>query len=157
MPTCPVITVRTLQDQAALNVNDERVAMIIALTLAGAALLLAAVGLYGSMSDAVRQRTRELGVRLALGATVADIRRLVLGHGLRLCAVGTVLGSVAAHRQRAPHRAPPLWRHRWRPATLLVSAAILCDRGPRLLDSRAPRHARRSRACAAFIKEIWER
>ncbi len=121
----PVITVRTLQDQAALNVNDERVAMIIALTLAGAALLLAAVGLYGSMSYAVRQRTRELGVRLALGATVADIRRLVLGHGLRLCAVGTVLGSFAAIASAR------LIEHRLfgvtagDPVTLIVSAAIL--------------------------------
>ena len=46
--------------------------------------------------ERVRSRQRELGVRLALGATVADIRRLVLGHGLRLCAVGTVLGSFGA-------------------------------------------------------------
>ena len=121
----PVITIRTLQDQAALNVNDERVAMIIALTLAGAALLLAAVGLYGSMSYAVRQRTRELGVRLALGATAADIRRLVLGHGLRLCVSGTVLGAFVAIASAR------LIEHRLfgvtagDPATLLISAAIL--------------------------------
>jgi putative ABC transport system permease protein len=121
----PVITVRTLQEQAALNVNDERVALFIALTLAAAALLLAAVGLYGSMSYAVRRRTRELGVRLALGATVADIRRLVLAHGLRLCVAGTVIGSFAAiaTARLIEHRLFGVKAND--PATLIASAVIL--------------------------------
>lgn len=92
-PNVPIATVRTLRDQATVNLTDERLAMLIAVTLGGAALLLAAVGLYGSMSYAVGQRTRELGVRVALGASLADIRRLVLGQGLALCIAGTVLGS----------------------------------------------------------------
>ena len=95
-PADPVVTVRTLRDQADLNVNDERVAMLIGVALAGAALLLASVGLYGSMAYAIGQRQREMGVRMALGATAADIRRLVLGQGLTLSLAGTLIGAALA-------------------------------------------------------------
>ena len=121
----PITMTRTLRDQATLNVNDERLAMSIALVLASAALLLAAVGLYGSMAYAVGQRTRELGVRVALGATKSNLRRLVLGQGLRLCVLGTALGSglALALGRSIEHR---LFGVTGRdPLTLLASAAIL--------------------------------
>lgn len=67
------------------------------LTLFGsAALCLAAVGLFGVIGTMVRMRTKELGVRLALGATPARVRRSVVGHGLRLGAIGALVGIVAA-------------------------------------------------------------
>jgi len=91
-PAVPVTTALTLARQQILNVNDERVAMTIGLALAIAALLLAAVGLYGAMSYAVARRTREIGVRLALGAVPAHVRRIVLGEGLRLALTGSALG-----------------------------------------------------------------
>jgi predicted permease len=91
-PAVPLTSIRTLRDQATLNMNDERVAMLIAVSLGASALLLAAVGLYGSISYMVGQRTRELGVRIALGATARDIRRTVLAQGLTISLVGAVLG-----------------------------------------------------------------
>ena len=89
-----------------------------------AALLLAAVGLYAVMAASVRQRHREIGVRLALGATVADVRGLVLGEGLRLALLGAAIGlagAVAATRllQGLLYGVHPL------DPTSLVAAALL--------------------------------
>jgi predicted permease len=95
-PGVPITGIRTLRDQATLNMNDERIAMLIGLSLGVAALLLAAVGLYGSISYMVGQRTRELGVRIALGATVRDIHVAVLRQGVTIAAIGAVLGIVLA-------------------------------------------------------------
>lgn len=63
---------------------------------AGLALLLALTGVYGVMSFVTRQRTHEIGVRVAMGAGTRDIASLVLGHGFKLAIVGTVLGALAA-------------------------------------------------------------
>jgi predicted lysophospholipase L1 biosynthesis ABC-type transport system permease subunit len=95
-PAVPVSRALGLRAQADLHVTKERLAMTIALVLAGAALLLAAVGLYGAMSHAVGQRTREIGVRVALGAVPRDVRRLVLRQGLVMAALGSVAGIALA-------------------------------------------------------------
>ena len=63
---------------------------------AGAAVALAAVGLFGAMATMVRQRTRELGVRMALGATAGDLRGMVMRRGLTIAGVGSVLGVFGA-------------------------------------------------------------
>jgi putative ABC transport system permease protein len=60
------------------------------------AALLVSVGLYGVLSTVVRQRTAEIGVRMALGASPGNILRFVVGHGLRLSAAGIVLGFIGA-------------------------------------------------------------
>jgi len=63
---------------------------------AGAAVVLAAVGLFGAMATMVRQRTRELGVRMALGANAGDLRRMVMRRGLTIAVIGSALGLIGA-------------------------------------------------------------
>jgi putative ABC transport system permease protein len=80
---------------------QPRLNAILLLVFAAAAVVLAAVGLFGVMATTVRQRTRELGIRMALGATARDLRRMVMGRGLAIAAVGTaagLLGASAANR-----------------------------------------------------------
>jgi predicted permease len=95
-PLVPITRIRTLRAQADLNVSNERLALTIALWLSGAAVLLAAVGLYAAMSHAVSRRQREIGVRLALGAAPALVGRLVLREGLGLALAGAVGGLALA-------------------------------------------------------------
>jgi ABC-type antimicrobial peptide transport system permease subunit len=92
----PISYVRALDEQRSLNVNDERTAMIVGLTLGGTALLLSAVGLFGAIAGLVAARTREMGVRLALGAIPGSLVRSVLRDGLTLALFGGVLGVALA-------------------------------------------------------------
>ena len=86
----------TLQEQVNRAALPQLVASTLVSILGGLALLLAAVGLYGVMSYAVAQSTRELGLRMALGADPANLLRLVISRGLRLTAGGVLFGTVAA-------------------------------------------------------------
>ena len=86
----------TLQEQVNRAASPQLVAVTLVSTLGGLALLLAAVGLYGVMSYAVAQSTRELGLRMALGADASNLLRLVISRGLRLTAGGILFGAVAA-------------------------------------------------------------
>jgi predicted permease len=86
----------TLQEQVNRAASPQLVAVTLVSTLGGLALLLAAVGLYGVMSYSVAQSTRELGLRMALGADAANLFRLVISRGLRLTAEGVLFGTVAA-------------------------------------------------------------
>jgi predicted permease len=86
----------TLQEQVDRSTSPQKVAVTLLAVLGGLALVLAAVGLYGVMSYAVSQSTRELGLRMALGARAADLLRLVMLRGMALTAGGLVLGAVVA-------------------------------------------------------------
>ena len=78
------------------STSDRRLDMLLFAMLGGLALALAAVGVYGVVSCSVAQRTREIGVRMAIGARPSDVRRMVLAHGGRLALMGVALGSALA-------------------------------------------------------------
>lgn len=94
--TVPVEGLKTMPQQVRENVFLDRMISTLAASFAVLATLLAAVGLYGMLAYSVTQRTRELGVRMALGADAARIRALVMRQVGTMTAIGTTIGIVAA-------------------------------------------------------------
>lgn len=92
----PVSEVRTMDDVIARSISRQRFNMLLMSVFGGAALLLAAIGIYGLMAYSVQQRTQEIGIRIALGAESQDVRRMVLFQGMRLAIVGVLAGIGAA-------------------------------------------------------------
>jgi predicted permease len=92
----PVYGVKTMSEQVADSLWQQRMAAALIGSFGALALLLTAVGLYGVISHWVAQRTHEIGVRMALGATPKDILGLVLGRGMTVAVLGVVLGVLAA-------------------------------------------------------------
>jgi putative ABC transport system permease protein len=84
-----------MEENLSASVAQPRFRTVLLAILAGLALLIAAVGIYGVMAFSVGQRTREIGTRMALGSTPGQIFQLILGDGLRLTLIGVAIGLVA--------------------------------------------------------------
>ena len=93
VPVAGMLTMDALVDQ---SLTQQRLSMVLLAAFAALALLLAAVGIYGVQAYAVRHRVREIGIRLALGAELGDVFRLIVGHGLKLTCIGISIGLGAA-------------------------------------------------------------
>lgn len=95
-PALPLASVRTLTELEAESMAQTSFAMVMLAIAAGVALLLGVVGIYGVIAYVAAQRTREIGIRVALGAQVGDVSRLFVRHGLLLLGAGLLLGLGAA-------------------------------------------------------------
>jgi putative ABC transport system permease protein len=95
-PDQPVSSISTMEENIGASLAARRLTMSLLGAFAGLALVLASVGIYGVMALSTTQRTRELGIRFALGASRGDVLRLVLSQGISLIAIGLVAGLVGA-------------------------------------------------------------
>jgi putative ABC transport system permease protein len=95
-PSQPISNITTMKDHLAEVLIRQRFSAVLMGTLAAIGLILAVIGLYGVLATSVRQRTGEIGLRMALGARSRDILRLVLGHGLALILFGLLIGLFGA-------------------------------------------------------------
>jgi putative ABC transport system permease protein len=95
-PLLAITSIRPLTQIVDESVADRRLTMTLLSVFGAVALLLAAIGIYGIMSYSVRRRTREIGIRIALGGRPRDVLRLVVGQGMRLTLLGLAAGALAA-------------------------------------------------------------
>jgi len=135
----------TLAEVLKLNYREKGIDGALFLIFAAVALLLASVGLYGVMAHAVGRRTREIGIRMAVGGTTADIRSMVLQQGLAPLGAGLIVGLPASFALNRVLKSQLVQVSPSDPLTLALSAAVLLLAGVLgCLDSGAARHACRS-------------
>src|SRR5262245_24909299 len=92
----PLFNIKTMKDVLYESLARERFTVLLLTIFAGVALILSAVGIYGVMSYAVTERTREIGIRMALGANTGDVLKLVVRQGVKLALAGVFAGAAGA-------------------------------------------------------------
>lgn len=92
----PIYSIYSMEERMSRSLTDRRTPLVLSLAFGAVALLLSSIGIYGVLSYLVTQRTREIGIRLALGGTARDILNLIIKEGLVVVAVGFVAGLVGA-------------------------------------------------------------
>jgi putative ABC transport system permease protein len=124
-PEQPISDVRTLEDVVAGETATRRAQLNILGTLAAIAMLLSGVGIYGLLAYTVTQRSREIGVRLALGAEPAGVARMIVWQGMKLALVGLVPGVLAAYWAARGMRSLLFGVEPADPATVLVVVGLV--------------------------------
>ena len=128
-PNLPMLETRTYEDLYRYNaVEGPRVAIELVGTMGAVGLLLAIAGLYGLVAYNVSRRTREIGIRMAIGARPSDVLRLVMGKGLVLVGIGTAIGLAMGFARRAAHElaccSTPAASTSW-PTSIVVPSMVL--------------------------------
>jgi predicted permease len=121
----PVSEVRTMDEVVERSTSRQRFNMWLMTVFGGTALLLAAIGIYGLMAYSVEQRTQEIGIRLALGASGTQVRRMVVGQGALLAGVGLVVGLASAFGLSRLIASFLYGVQAWDPLVFTVAPAIL--------------------------------
>ncbi len=121
----PVARIRPMDEIVVRSTARESFNMMLLTIFGGVALVLAAIGIYGLMAYSVQQRTQEMGIRMALGADRATIRKLVVWHGMRLAVVGVVLGIAASFGLTRLIASFLFGVKRWDPAVFITVPLIL--------------------------------
>jgi putative ABC transport system permease protein len=121
----PISSIKVMDDLIEQSMGQRRLSMILLGAFSGIAILLAALGIYGVMSYSVTQRTRELGIRMALGAVRMRVLALVVGQGMALAGAGLVLGLAGAFALTRLLRTQLYSVRATDPATFAIVAALL--------------------------------
>ena len=95
-PAVPAFSITPLATVVSDSIADRRFSMLLLTTFAVIALFLAAIGLYGVVAYGVTQRTREIGLRMAMGASPGDVLGLIVGGGMKLAVIGVAIGLAGA-------------------------------------------------------------
>jgi predicted permease len=124
-PDLPVFNLWTMDERLERNYWFQRAIGVLFLIFGGIALLVASVGLYAAMAHSVSQRTQEIGIRMAVGATGSNIHRLVFGQGLRQLAIGLAIGLAGAVAVTRVLKSVLVQVSASDPATFVIAAVVL--------------------------------